>query len=108
MKLWLDDERDPKDPYIQKNFNATPDMIWVKTVEEAIVLINSGNVESISFDHDLGLNQKTGYDLAKYIEEGAHKGTINAMNFFVHSQNPIGCKYIKAALRSAKRAWRQL
>lgn len=36
MKVWLDDERDPQDPSIQEDFGARPDMIWVKTAEEAI------------------------------------------------------------------------
>jgi len=32
MELWLDDERDPDDPYIQEDFHsARPGLKWVKT-----------------------------------------------------------------------------
>ena len=82
IKLWLDDNRDPKDPKIQNLFGSTGDEVWVKTMDEAIKYILQGNVEFISFDHDLdneGENpsEKTGYDLANWIEEKAFDGTLN-------------------------------
>ena len=55
IKLWLDDERDPKNPIIQNLFGAEGDEVWVKTAYAAIQYLRQGNVESISLDHDLGL-----------------------------------------------------
>lgn len=104
MNLWLDDERDPSLPNIQKGFGAHGDETWVKTVPEAISYISSGNVQSISLDHDLGTEQ-TGYDLAKYIERGAFDGTVKRMEWRVHSANPAGSLNIMMALRNADRFW---
>ena len=94
MKLYVDDEREPPD-YFE---------LLAKNYDQAIAYIDSGVVTLISLDHDLG-NGKTGYDIAKYIEEGALNGTIKQMTFRVHSQNPVGRENIKAALRSAARFW---
>ena len=54
IRLWLDDERDPKDPQIQNNFGARRDEVWVKTADEAKKLLSGGNVISVSLDHDYG------------------------------------------------------
>jgi hypothetical protein len=61
MKLWIDDERLPPDGYV-----------WAKTYQDAIKHIDTGEVDLISFDHDLG-GKKTGYDVATYIERGNEK-----------------------------------
>ena len=54
MKVWLDDLRNPLDPYYQKKYGAAGNEVWVKSVEEAITLLKKGEVESISLDNDLG------------------------------------------------------
>lgn len=92
MKLWLDDLRPIPPGYTHH----------VKTAEECIELLKSGEVEEISLDHDLG-HEKTGYDVAKWIE--ANAANIKPMRLRVHSQNPVGVQNIKAALRNAKRVW---
>jgi len=104
IHLWLDDERDPQDPYIQKNFNAHGNEIWVKTVEEAISYLKTNNVASISFDHDLGTTQ-TGYDLAKYIEEKAFNNELPMLWWEIHSQNPSGSQNIYNAMKKANEYW---
>jgi hypothetical protein len=45
MRVWLDDRRPPPDG----------EWAWVKTPEEAIELLATGEVSEISLDHDLGL-----------------------------------------------------
>jgi hypothetical protein len=105
MCIWLDDERDPKDPVIQEKFWATGDEVWVKTADEVILLLLSNEVEFISFDHDLGESQRTGYDVAKFIEAGAENGTIDPMGWRVHSQNSVGAANIRSAMHSAERWW---
>ena len=65
LKIWLDDERDPE------NWEHSG-WTWVKTATECIEILKKGNVEEISFDHDLGeingKQEKTGYDVVRWIE----------------------------------------
>ncbi len=104
MKLWLDDERDPTTRKIQENFGAEPDMVWVKTYWAAISYLKEGNVEFISFDHDLGTTQ-TGYDVAKWIEEQAFSGVLPPLTWDVHSMNPEGSLKIRLAMQAADKFW---
>lgn len=104
MDLWLDDERDPKNPIIIQNFGSTPDMVWVKSVQEAKQLINAGRVDLISFDNDLGLPEE-GKDLAKWIEEQAFNNNLKPIKWRVHSMNSIGRKEIITAMQNADRFW---
>jgi hypothetical protein len=94
MKLWVDDIRPPPEDY---DFLA-------KTYEEAVLLLQTGIITYISLDHDLG-TEKTGYDIAKFIEENAINGRLPKMKCKVHSMNPIGVLNIKLALRKAYKAW---
>jgi len=99
MKVWLDDCRFPNP--------LTGWDIWVKTAKEAINLLKSGKVEVISLDHDLG-DEKitgTGYDVAKYIEEGAFHGTVPPLLWVIHSANPVGRMNMGLALSNADRYW---
>jgi hypothetical protein len=110
IRLWLDDNRDPQDPKIQEMFGAKGDEIWVKTMEEAISYLHQGNVEFISFDHDLDNEgekpiEHTGYDLASWIEERAFDQTLPPLGWNVHSRNPVGSSRIVDAMTNADRFW---
>lgn len=108
ISLWLDDERDPKDPKIINLFGSNGNEIWVKTIEEAITYLKQGNVGSISFDHDLGGEtnySKTGYDLANWIEEQAFNNKIPKLSWRIHSKNPEGARNIQKAMESANKFW---
>jgi hypothetical protein len=94
MNIWLDDERPMPEGYD----------IHVKTAEEAIELLKSGKVTSISLDHDLG-QDKTGYDVAKWIEEAAYDGRLAPIHLVIHTQNVAGRANIAAALQNANRFW---
>lgn len=108
MKLWLDDERDPRDPKIQDWFGAEGDEIWVKTANTAINYLKLGTVESISLDHDLGPpSAGTGMDVAKWIEEQAFHGNVPRLVWAVHSKNSVGAKNMEQALRNADKFWEQ-
>lgn len=96
VQVWLDDERPIPSDYD----------VHVRTAEEAIALLKSGRVSRISLDHDLG-QEKTGYDVAKWIEENAMKGTLRKLNVRVHTQNPVGNQNILAAIKNAQRYWGQ-
>lgn len=103
--LWLDDQRDPSDPFIQKSFGAQGSEIWVTTVEEAQIYIKNGNVIGISFDNDLGQGKKEGYDLAKWIEEKAYFKKIPRLQWKIHSQNPKQRDRIRQAMENADGFW---
>jgi hypothetical protein len=60
----------------------------------------------ISFDHDLGDNEPTGYDIAKTIVD-VDMEAVNEeaklpkdFHFYVHSQNPIGKANIEGLLNN--------
>jgi hypothetical protein len=92
MKLYLDDIRNPKVP---------EEWCIVRTAEEAIRMLETGKVDFISFDHDLG-TELTGYDVAKAIEELVYYGRIKCPEYNVHSANPVGANNIRAAMEAIK------
>ena len=92
IKIWLDDVRDlPQD-------EAAKCFPWVvcRTAEEAIHWLELGLVYFISFDHDLG-EGKSGYDVAKWIEEAAATLKIGPVEWAVH------CKIQSAGQTSRRR-----
>lgn len=94
MRIWLDDERLP----------PSDKWTWAKTAEEALEFLKNDRVEELSFDHDLG-EGKTGYDVAKWIEEMAASGALDPILWKVHSANPVGRKNITAAMKKADEFW---
>jgi hypothetical protein len=109
LDVWLDDERDPRDQYIQQHFGAKGNEVWVRTAQEAIKLLSTGNVISISLDHDLGPGSGPGsgdgMEVAKWIEENAFLGTLPALQWSIHSQNPVGRDNMLMAMKNADRYW---
>lgn len=98
MNVWLDDERP-----MPAGFDA-----HVRTAQEAIALIKSGQVRRISLDHDLGPPEAgTGYDVAKAIEEAASLGTVGPLQVAVHTANPVGRANIVGLLQNAIRFWQE-
>lgn len=62
------------------------DLYIVRNYEEAISALKINSFDIISFDHDLR-EEKTGYDIAKYIVEN---GIEIKEGFKIHSANPVG------------------
>ena len=93
-RLWVDDVRS-----MPESYNAL-----AKTYEEAIDYLKTGQVELISLDHDLG-TEKSGYDIAVWIEEKAFSGEISTLEWRIHSANPVGRKRIEQSLSNADRYW---
>lgn len=92
-KMFIDDER----------FPVESDQVIVRSVQEAQVLIQEqGCPIEINFDHDLGDNVPSGFDLAKWLVEKDldENGNFFPENFcfYVHSQNPTGRKNIEGLL----------
>ena len=79
MKIYLDDLR-----------NA-PDDSWteIKSSKEAIELIQSGVVEEISLDYDLGFTKESGMDVLQWLYGKAKSGdfTIRYPKIKIHSDN---------------------
>ena len=83
IKIFLDDERFPVDE----------SWIVFRSTDEAIRYIQNGNFPTdLSLDHDLGDGVKTGFDFVKEFVELMIDNNLNPLtiNFYVHSQNPIG------------------
>lgn len=96
MRLYLDDVRNPNRLYGDNYF------VWVKTYKEAIQLLKTGQVESISLDHDLGYTDPnhTGYDVACWIEAAVRNSEIPLPEMYCHSWNPVGKDKILATIQS--------
>lgn len=80
--------------------------LHARTSREAIDALTIGGVSVISLDHDLGDEANgTGYDVAKFIEEGAFHGTLAPIETKIHSANPVGASRMKMCLDNARRFW---
>jgi hypothetical protein len=98
--LFLDDERFPPDDGW--------DWVIARNVASAMSeIINRGMPSYISFDHDLGENEKTGYDLVKVLIDDALSDPDEPdyqfpadFSYYVHSQNPIGKANIEGLLNN--------
>ena len=89
MRLYLDDERTAPEGWVQ-----------VRWPDEAIKLLQTGEVTHLSLDHDLGDDERgTGYDVLLWIEqEAALNGFVPPAIMEVHSANPAGRKRMEAAI----------
>lgn len=94
-KIYLDDIRNPP--------NDT--FVIVRSYNEAIsYMIKHGCPEYISFDHDLGEDSLSGYDLVKWIINEDMKRDFlfipKSFSYHVHSANPVGRENIDKLLRN--------
>jgi hypothetical protein len=93
MRVFLDDER------------ATPDG-WVRVYwpEEAIALLETGKVEELSLDHDLGDDERgTGYDVVLWIEEAVALRGFSPPKIAVHSANSSARDKMLSGIRSIEK-----
>ena len=104
MKIWIDDQIDDKDT---PHRHVPQGWIGAKTALQACRYIKTGKVTDIDFDHDLGTdtNDRGGYIVALYIEKLAYNKMIPALQWRIHSANPVGRKNITQAMQSAERFW---
>ena len=82
-KIWIDDLRPAPAGYQ-----------WCRNYEQAVAALNTFSscgegIEIVDLDHDLG-EEKTGYDIAKYIV----MNNIIIDSFRCHSMNVVGKKNI--------------
>ena len=93
-KLYLDDIRIPK----------TEGWDIIRTYEEFVSWITKNGIpKEISFDHDLGeIDEKTGYDCAKWLCEYCWTNGLPLPEFNCHSANPVGRENILSILNNFK------
>jgi hypothetical protein len=96
--LFIDDERAPSG-----NPPFGDSWVIVRSVTDAIKYIKAvGFPTFITFDHDLGENELTGMDFAKWlVEQDINSNGLcipKNFKFDVHSQNPPGAANIKNLL----------
>lgn len=95
IKVYLDDERKPP-----KGWKL------VKTPKDVIKLIEKGNVDEVSLDHDLGDDQGigTGYDVIKWIEEKVYTDEkFSPPKIKIHTANSSARIKMEAGLKSIMR-----
>lgn len=100
IKVWLDDVRP-----------VPAGWVWVKSAEAALALLEAGEVETMSLDHDLGMRifiNEDGIEVAsedRYAKDGTW--LVNQMirnNLWpkhkpnVHSANPVGAQRMKSLI----------
>lgn len=93
LRVYLDDER------------ATPDG-WIRVYwpDQAIALLQTGLVEEISLDHDLGDDAKgTGYDVVLWIEEQVFTASFQPPFIKVHSANTSARRKMEAGIAAIER-----
>lgn len=112
--MFIDDERNPADAiwaaWYHDYTNGFIDFVVVRNKMQAIQAIFDHNKIApnfISFDHDLGDGESTGYEIAKWLADADMDEIITipaGFEFHVHSQNPVGKVNIEKFLSNYLRA----
>lgn len=124
--LWLDDIRNPFENnwLVFSPIEQPFEVIWVKSYIEFTEWIKNNNLpDAICFDHDLGLdvkinlrskgiskkksrkiykemNEKNGYDCAKWLVEYCIDNNLMIPKYNIQSANPVGKENINKLLLS--------
>lgn len=97
MRVYLDDERQTPHGWQR--------VYWP---DEAIALLETGEVLEISLDHDLGDDVRgTGYDVVLWIEEAVALRGFKPPRMRVHSANSSARAKMEAGIRSIERLAKQ-
>lgn len=105
--LFIDDERNPIDvkwaPYYIYDKYLSEEWTIARNEFEVYYEIAKRNQfpAYISFDHDLGKGEATGYDIVKELVSRDMDNLVHIppdFQFYVHSKNPIGAKNIQMYL----------
>lgn len=86
MKIWIDDERDPKDYLSEKEAGS---VIWIKEIREALnlVLNNSAEVEVLYLDYYMDSPVIFGSEFVFYAKRGGKKMFPNLKTIYLHSND---------------------
>jgi hypothetical protein len=76
--------------------------------QEAIRLLETGAVDEISLDHDLGDDERgTGYDVVRWIEEAVELRGFRPPKIYVHSANSPARAKMEAGVLAIQRLARK-
>jgi hypothetical protein len=93
LRIFLDDERAPPEGWVRASWPA-----------EVIAWLETGSVQAVSLDHDLGDDARgTGYDVICWIEEAVALRGFDPPTLTVHSANPSARAKMLAGIRSIER-----
>ena len=105
--LFIDDERNPIDvkwgDWHEQELYRDAEWIIARNWHEVLELVVSLGLPSlISFDHDLGDGEKTGYEIAQKLCDMIMDGVALPENFdfMVHSKNPVGAENIRTYMNN--------
>ena len=102
--LWVDDTRNPmEDDWM--NFSPIGrncKVVWAQSYQEVIDFLEKEWPDAICLDHDLG-EEKSGYDIAKYIVDRCIDEDKKLPEFASQSANPVGRENIITLLSNYKR-----
>lgn len=86
MKIWIDDERNPKDYLSEKEAES---VIWIKEIREALnlVLNKSAEVEVLYLDYYMDSPVILGSEFVFYAKRGGKKMFPNLKTIYLHSND---------------------
>ena len=86
MKVWIDDERNPKDYLSEKESEG---VIWVKAIREALNLFlkNSAEIEVLYLDYYMDDSFLFGSEFVFYAKRGGKKMFPNLKAIYLHSND---------------------
>lgn len=93
LRVWLDDERPAPEGWVACRWPG-----------EVIALLGSGQVATVSLDHDLGDDSRgTGYDVLLWLEEAVARYGFTLPEIHVHTANPAARTRMLAAVDAISR-----
>jgi hypothetical protein len=105
--LFIDDERVPMDvkwgTWQDQALYRDADWVIARNWGDVLeIVLTFGFPKLISFDHDLGEDEKTGYEIARKLCDMIMDGIPLPENFdyMVHSKNPVGAQNISNYMES--------
>lgn len=97
MKVFLDDERETPPGWVRAHWPA-----------EVIALLETGLVEEVSLDHDLGDDERgTGYDVILWVEEAVVLRGFAPPKISVHSANSSAAERMMAGVAAIENLVRE-
>jgi hypothetical protein len=100
-KIWFDDNRKPPDD----------SWIWAQTSYDCFVIFSrhivnpiGAQIEEISFDHDLGGEDKS-IAVANYLEHLAKHNAHPRVKWSIHTENPNGREQLLMTLQRCDEFW---
>lgn len=99
-KMFLDDIRNPS--WVCPDLGSDTEWVICRTMGQAITAIQEGGWPSlISFDHDLGNDEPSGMEFARWLVELDLDtgGMPKDFSYKVHSANPVGAVNIHLLMR---------